>query len=462
MLPGQAIRRPADAVAEQVVIIGGGFTGLITARTLARSDARLQLTLLESGPALGGLAAGFPLCGTHLEKSYHYLLSGDSEMLSLVRELGLERELMYRTGLMAIYDGSTLYPFTTLADVLRFSPCTVMDRLRFGLTILRLKHLHDWRPLASQSARDWLERAGGPGVMRAVWNPLLRGKFDRYWDQVSMAWLWARIHTRANSRAGGREQGVYLRSGFVGVVRQIETELVGAGVTLRKSARVERIEVQPRQVVLANGETIPYDRCLFTGPSDSFARLLPAEPALDDYRRQLQSIIYLGAVCVVLVSDQALGRHHWTNIHDPAAPFLVMINHTELVGTELYGGKHVYYLGCYRPHDSPVFAQDDETLLREWLAYLRRMYPDFDPSRLQERYVFRFRNAQHVVDCGYAQRIPEFRTPLPGVYLANFSQIFPYDRGTNFAVRDGVALANLILEDVGHQSKPAAVSPPPA
>ena len=126
-----------------------------------------------------------------------------------------------------------------------------------------------------------------------------------------------------------------------------------------------------------------------------------------------------------------------------------MVNHTALVGTELYQGRHVYYLGCYRPHDSPIFGQDDAALLGEWLAYLRRMFPSFDPARLQESHVFRFRNAQHVVDCNYAQKIPDYRTPLPGVYLANFSQIFPYDRGTNFAVRDGLALAGLMLEDAG-------------
>jgi protoporphyrinogen oxidase len=292
--------------------------------------------------------------------------------------------------------------------------------------------------------------------MRAVWNPLLRGKFDRYWDQVSMAWLWARIHTRANSRSGAREKLAYVRGGFASVVRRLEAELAGAGVRVRTRTRVERIESEPeRKAVLADGEVLAFDRCLFTGPSDAFARLLPDTPGLAAYRRGLESITYLGAICVILVTDQALGHHHWVNIHDTAAPFLVLVNHTALVGTELYQGRHVYYLGCYRPHDSPWFDRDDASLLAEWLGYLRRIFPGFDAARLQESHVFRFRNAQHVVDCDYQRRIPDFRTPLQGVYLANFSQIFPHDRGTNFAVRDGVRVAGMLLEDGRRARDPA-------
>lgn len=441
---------------EKIVIIGGGFTGLAAARALARSDARPQLTLLESGPTFGGLAQGFPLCGTTLEKAYHYLLLGDSAILTLVRELGLEQELIYRTGSVAIFHGGRIHPFTTPLDVLRFTPLRFRDRVRFGFAMLWLQRLRDWRPLAAQTARDWLERACGPGVMRTIWEPLLRGKFDQYGDQVSMAWLWARVHTRANSRVGGRERLAYVRGGFASVIRAMEKELVAAGANLRTDAKVDRIETGPgRRIVLADGESIAFDRCLFTGPSEAFSRVLPREPALDDYRRQLESVTYLGAICVILVTDQELGGHHWVNIHDPAAPFLVFINHTALVGTESYQGRHVYYLACYLPPDSASFARDDTALLAEWLACLSGMFPAFDRSRLQAQHVFRFRNAQHVVDCSYADRIPDFRTPLPGVYLANFSQIFPYDRGTNFAVRDGQKLAAMMLEDARSGARPA-------
>jgi len=442
-------------VAENIVIVGGGFTGLTAAYALARRRDGHRITLIEAGPSLGGLAGGFPLCGTSLEKTYHYLLLGDTAIIGLARELGLEQELVFPTGSVGIHDGERLYPFTTALDLLRFRPCPPLDRVRLGLAMLRLQRVRNWQPLARVTAHQWLSRACGSGAMRAVWEPLLRGKFDRYAEEVAMAWLWARVHTRANSRRRGREKLGYFRGGFATLVRRMTDELESAGATLRTGRRVQRIEAQPRrELLLDNGEALAFDRCLFTGPSDVFSRLLPADPALDGYRQQLQSIAYLGAVCLILVTDQSLCRQHWVNIHDRNAPFLVMINHTALVGTALYQGRHVYYLGCYRPHEHRCFHQEEGELAGEWLDYLGRLFPAFDRTRIEQTHVFRFRNAQHVVDCDYERRIPDFRTPLAGVYLANFSQIFPHDRGTNFAVRDGLHLAGLVVEDAGRAGQP--------
>jgi len=433
-------------MARRVVIVGGGFTGLVAARELARAgDARI--TVLERGAQPGGLAAGFAVAGTSLEKAYHYLLRGDTELVALIHELGLGGSLSWHDGSIGIWLDGRLHPFGTALDVLRFPGCGPVDRLRLGLAVLYLQRLRDWRPLARVTAREWLLRACGPGGMRAVWEPLLRGKFDNHAGEVSMAWLWARVHTRANSRGRGREQLGYVAGGFGTVAEALVRELAAAGVEVRTGATVDAIGAGGRRELVVDGTTLPYDQCLFTGPSDAFARLLPAEAGLDAFRRQLTSVPYLGAICLVFTSSQALTPLHWVNIHDAGSPFLVLVSHTALVGTAAYGGRHAYYLGCYRPHDHAQFAQDEAALCAEWFGYLRRMFPHFDAAAVQERHLFRFRGAQHVVDRDYEARIPPFRTPLPGVYLANFSQVFPEDRGTNFAVRDGRRVARLMADD---------------
>ncbi len=90
----------------------------------------------------------------------------------------------------------------------------------------------------------------------------------------------------------------------------------------------------------------------------------------------------------------------------------------------------------------------DEALTGRWFECLQRIYPQFDPARVCERHVFKFKAAQHVVDMRYEEKIPDNRTPVPGVYLANFSQIFPEDRGTNFAVREGIKVAGMISREL--------------
>ena len=427
-----------------ILIVGGGFTGLTAALRLA-AEKDCAVTLVESAPQLGGLAAGFPLAGTWLEKTYHHLFLTDTSMLALVRELGLADRLMWCDSSVGIYRDGRIYAFQTPQDLLRFEPCSFPGRWRTGLAALYLKHQKNWRGFAPVTAHDWMTRTCGASAMATIWTPLLKGKFDRHYQNVSMAWLWARIHTRANSRSGpGDEKLGYFRGGFNVITTALEQELRRRGVTLRTGASLTSLSASRTAVI--NGETVPFDDCLFTGPSPALARLLPADETYRTYASQLLSIEYLGAICLVFTSEQDLGEYYWVNVNAPDAPFLVVINHTRLVGREAYGGRNVYYIGAYLPPDGEMFALTDAELAAKWLGYLQRMYPEFDARRLAEQHIFRFRAAQHIVDTHYAEKIPGYRTPLPGVWLANFSQIFPEDRGTNFAVREGEKIARLIAE----------------
>jgi len=428
---------------KKVLIVGGGFTGLTAAYRLAL-DKRFSVTLVESSDHLGGLAAGFPLLGTSLEKTYHHLFLTDNSIRELASELRLDDKLVWCESSVGIFRNGQTHRFMSPLDLLRFKPCRFLSRLRLGLVALYLKHTTNWQKFAGRSAYDWMTRACGRDAMEAVWLPLLKGKFDRYHRSISMAWLWGRIHIRANSRTrGDKEKLGYFRGGFAVVVRKLESELARLGVSLQTNATVESIFPEKRSAVV-NGQLISFDYCIFTGPSYVLAKLLPPGNAYDDYVRQLRSIEYLGAICLIFASDQCLGDIYWVNVNEPGAPFLVFINHTRLVGTSAYQGKNVYYIGAYLPTDSPLFSYSDDALAKLWWDYLKKMFPEFEAARVQERHVFRFKAAQHVVDTAYQEKIPAFRTPLPGIFLANFSQLFPEDRGTNFSVRDGNKVAEIV------------------
>ena len=427
---------------KKILIIGGGFTGLAAALRLS-ADKSFSITLVESSDHLGGLAAGFTLGGTSLEKTYHHLFLTDLAILDLIENLGLTEKLMWCDSSVAIFRNGKIHPFKTPLDLLRFAPCAFLGRLRTGLVALYLKHQKNWRGFTRVTAHDWMMRTCGASAMASIWTPLLKGKFDRHFDKVSMAWFWTRIHIRANSRSGGGGEKLgYFRGGFNVVTTALEKEIRARGVKIQTEATVEKISANHTATI--NGEVVPFDYCLFTGPSPAFAKLLPAVDLLNDYSAKLRSIEYLGAMCLIFTSDQSLGDFYWINVNEPDAPFLVFIQHTNLVRKETYGGKHVYYIGAYLAPNGEVYKLPDAELAQLWFAYLTKIFPKFEVGRVGEKHIFRFSAAQHIVDTDYEKKIPDYKTPLPGVFLANFSQVFPEDRGTNFAVREGLKIADLI------------------
>ncbi|HVU16321.1 MAG TPA: NAD(P)/FAD-dependent oxidoreductase [Candidatus Didemnitutus sp.] len=434
----------------RILIAGGGFTGLTAAHRLSRVPG-LSVSLWEKGNSLGGLAGGFQLGGHPIEKAYHCIFMSDTEIVRLASELGLAENVIWRPASSGIYLQGRVHPFNRAMDLLRFAPCPWLDRIRTGLVALYLKYRQHPEPFEAHRAMEWMERRCGRGAARTIWSPLLRGKFARYAPDVSMAWLWARLNIRARSRDGGGEKFGYFRGGFAVIADALTQSARNAGAEITCGRSIA--ELYPVgsgvEVVDSAGTRETFDRVLFTGSSRAFRRLLEKSPSTPpSYLDQLGAVPYLNAICLVFASRQELPAPFWLNVNEEGAPFLVLVHHTQMVPREWYGGLNVYYIGAYLDPQAPMYQLDDHAIERKWLDYLRQIYPEFDESRLVEKRLFRLTDAQHVVLPGHRAHIPEHRTPIPGVYLANFSQVYPEDRGTNFAVRDGERLAAMIRQDL--------------
>lgn len=429
---------------KHIAIIGGGFTGLVAAKRLQSQGH--QVTVYESGLELGGLAASFEVEGMALEKAYHHLFRTDTDILSLIKEMGANELLGWYPSSVAIYRDGRLWSFMSPLDLLRFKPCSFLGRLQTGFVALYLQKTKNWQKLANQSALAWMKSKCGASATAAIWQPLLKGKFAHHADEVSMAWLWARLHVRANSReAGEGEKLGYIKGGFVKLINALEKHLVSNGVDIRCSTPVESIgsdDLGPK--LCAAGQEHHYDAILFTGSGRAFLRASEDTSKMLDYASKLNSIGYLGAICNVFTTEQDLGRHYWINVNESDAPFLVFIQHTNLISKNEYNGKHVYYIGAYLDQTKGRFLDSDDKILKDWHYYLNKMYPAFDASKIEESHLFRFRDAQHIVDLNYEAKIPSYETPHNGVFLSNFSQIYPEDRGTNFAVREGISISETI------------------
>lgn len=435
----------------RIAVVGGGFTGLTAAYQLAKSGH--QVEVYEAAPTFGGLVAGFELeDGFPLERAYHFLYTTDEWMIGMAEELGIRNRLsFYPSSIKAFYQGER-YGFTTPLELLSFRPLRFIDRVRTGLTGLRTLSLKDWQPLTTITAYEWLCKVNGKRATDIVWKPLLVGKFDVYWDKVTMAWLWTRIHVRQTSKIKGErtERLGYFAGGFRVMVERWLEELEAHDAVLHAATPIESFtEVDGKPALVIDGQTERFDSVLAAIPSNALARAAQGHPAMTpEYSKQLTDIDYLGAALMVFTTSAPITDTYWHQIHDLDAPFLVFLSLDSLIGVENTGGRYVYYVGDYVRNDDELMTMDEDDLRERWYKGLERLLPEFSRDLVIESHVFRFRNAQHIVDVTFESRIPAMQTPMPGYFLANFSQVFPEDRGTNYAVRDGLKVAALIEDSL--------------
>lgn len=430
---------------KNIAIIGGGYTGLTIAYRLCKAGHKV--TIFEKEDCVGGLASGFVMDGLPLEKIWHFLYMTDSEALSLAEELGVRDKLVFHQSSVSTYYDGKLYPFMTPVDLLRFKPLSFINRLRTGVVGLYLQHIKNWEPLTRITAYEWMKKRAGKQATDIIWKPLLEGKFGKYYNKVTMSWLWGRIKVRVDSKESAGEKLGYFSGGFDILTDRLKKEIEKMGGQIMTGVTVSKIvEAKDDKVsVEIDGRLETFDRVVATTPTHVFAKLIEKNTKVtEEHLRELASINYIGALVMVFTSDQKISPYYWHNINDPKIPFLVLLSNTVLAGEDTYEGKNVYYIGFYAEHDHHYFSDDSQVIMREWEDGLKKMFPDFDAKQIREKKLFKFKNAQHIVDIGYDKKIPSYESVVKNTYLANFSQIYPDDRGLNYAIQEGNKIAQMI------------------
>jgi protoporphyrinogen oxidase len=433
----------------KVGIIGGGVAGMIAAYRLTQAGHRVAL--YEASPFLGGLVRTFDVGGGRLESFYHHLFSTDTTITSLIDELGLGDQMTWRDSQVGFYHGGKLYDFISPMDLLRFTPAPFLDRIRMGLAALYLRRQSDGSRYESVTAAEWVKKNMGTGAYNAVWGPLLRGKFGDAHDQLAMVWLWNKIHLRFASRKGvsQKEQLGYLLGSFGVYIDELDRRLRASDLAeINTGTQVREVIVEggrARGLALADGGRVECDAVIACMPAHVFEKLAPQLP--DDYRRKLTDVRWQWAMCYIMALKRSLSHIYWMNIADDEIPFIAAIEHTNFIEKERYGGNHIVYLSNYLHPDHPYFKMEIDEIEREYLPHLTKINPEFSPDWIADRWLFKGPYAQPVVTIGYRERIPEHRTPVPGLYLATMSQIYPEDRGQNYSIKMGELVAKMAVED---------------
>jgi protoporphyrinogen oxidase len=432
----------------RIAVLGAGVCGLVAARRLATCGHTVDV--YERWPGLGGQAATLDVGDGHrIERYYHHLFTSDRHIAKLYDELGMPDELEWRPSSVAFFADGRQWPFVTPRDLLRFGPLPPLDRVRMGVAVLALQRLgRRPEPFEQVTAREWITRYMGRRAWDTVWGPLLRGKFGARADDIAMVWLWSKFRLRREEP--GEERLGYPRHSWERLLERLRDEIQARGGRVLIDRPAARLGVTGDGFEVAGGapdsfrrghdprrfearEPERYDRVLATLPSDVFAQL--AGGLADGMR--LDAIEYFAALCLVLELDRRFSPYYWTNVADRELPFVGLIEHTNFIEPERYGGRRFLYVANYLEHGHELLRLDPDEVLERYTPGLRKVNPLFDPALVKQRWLFQEPAAQPIVTAGYKHRIPPIRTPTPGLFLANTTQVYPEDRGTNYAVRLG-------------------------
>jgi protoporphyrinogen oxidase len=423
-----------------IAIIGGGLTGLTSAYDFASAGHRV--TIFESATILGGLAAGFRDKDWQwsLEGYYHHLFTSDHAILDLIQHLHQSHKVIFRSPQTVSAYRNQYFPLDSPLAILRFPGLSFLNKLRFGLITAYLKYLAPWQPLERVSAQAWLSRWYGMTIYQTIWQPLLVGKFGTYTQSVNMAWMWARLKARTPTL------GTY-KGGFSALITDISKELITLGVSIKLNQKVKSIEPQksgPLKIFVDN-EGLIFDQVLLTVSPPIALSLVPKLPIA--YKQRLAKLKHLGALTVILALKKPLSPqgYYWYNlVKTPKSPFLALVEHTNFVPSKHFNGDYLVYIADYAPPTDRRFYQTKSALINLTLPLLKSINPHFDNSWIRKSWVNRTPYAQPIPELNHSQHLPSLKTPISGLYLANMSQIYPWDRGTNYAVDLGHKVAKLM------------------
>lgn len=405
----------------RIAIIGAGLTGLTAALRLSQKGH--QVTVFEKEKNLGGLAAGFRQKNWQwsLEYFFHHLFTSDNAAKNLISELGLSNRLFYTRPKTSIFISKNtsvnIFRFDSPFSLLKFPYLSFPQKMRTGLATLSLKLTNNWSELEKIKAKEGLKELYGQKTYEILWKPLLKSKFGKFYQQISMAWFWARIKKRSTKLG-------YLEGSFQTLIDELAKKIKANGGQILLNQEITKVKK------LANN----FEKIIITTPAQNFFPEISA-PAM------------LGALNLILILKKSFLKDgtYWLCINEETYPFVAVVEHTNFIDKSHYGGNHILYVGGYYPQNHKYFKMTKEAILKEWLPYLQKINPQFDFSRYvicDTLYANQF--AQPVIPLNYSKIILSHQTPLKNVFLANMQQVYPWDRGVNYAIEMGEKIAQLV------------------
>lgn len=397
----------------KIAIIGAGYSGLNIAKELEKEGQ--EVTIFEKNEYVGGMVDTVPLYGTRLEKYYRHIFKSDKEAISLIEEMGLKDDLIWPSTKMGYLTNRKIYEFGTPISLLKFKELNFIQKLRFGFNVVHIKLINDYKKIEKVTAENWLKERIGEDIYSKIWEPLLISKFGEKKSQVSMAWLWGKIKLRSTSST---KDGEY-------IVKYTDNE----------------IEKEDKFDIIIS--TVNYRTFL-----SMFEKYIKKEE-----KEKLEKVKYTSARTMLISTNKSFSPFYWLNVGDNDIPFGGIIEHTNFIDKSNYNNNHIIYISNYMTEDNKLYNLSEEDLLKEYMKYLTQINKDFTMENIVEYHVYDEKYAQPIIECNYSDFIMEDKLKDENIYLCTMPQIYPEDRGMNYAIKLGNKIAKEVLEQVNKKEK---------
>jgi len=410
----------------RIAIIGAGFTGLTAALRLSQKGH--QVTIFEKEKKAGGLAGGFKETNWQwsLDFFYRHLFNNDQAAKRLLREIGAE--ISWSKPKTSVLKNGRIYQFDSPLSILSFPYFSFLDKIRTGFASLYLKTIKHWQSLEKITASNWLPKFYGKKVYQIIWLPLLKGKFDQWAEKVPMAWFWARIKKRTTCLG-------YPESGFQFVADKLVK-------IIKKNGSQFYFQKEIKSFDELEGK---FDKIIFTTPIPLFLKIMKKELP-QDYQQKLSQLKMIGTLNLVLTLKKSFLKDgtYWLNINEENFPFVGVVEHTNFIDKSHYHHHSILYVLNYYPQNHRYLKTSKEKILKDFLPFLEKINPQFKKSSIINYRLFSNLYAQPIVPLNYSKIIPSYQTPVKDVFLACMQQVYPWDRGVNYAIELGEKIANEI------------------
>ena len=425
---------------KKAAIIGSGIGGLTAAHELRKQG--FDVTIFEKGTTTGGLAGGFfhDNWDWSVEYFYHHWFKSDKAIQNLIKELGMQKKVRFLRPQTVMYHQGNFYPLDSVIAVLTFPGFSFIEKMRFGMVTAYIRFVAGWRKLENDTAHAWLKKYYGEKIYRVNFEPMLRGKFGEYYRQVPMSWFWARFKARSS------ELGTYV-GGFQAFFNEFAQKLIEEGVIIQFDSTVEKIiqEADGKAALFVNKQKMVFDKVIITTSPASFASLAPDLP--EEYTKKIFQSKSIGAIVLLLSLKHPLSKekYYWYNLpKSKEFPFLSLVEHTNFLSSKNFGGDHLVYCGDYLPPEHEYFQLSKEELIDRFVPSIQKINHDFTKEWIKESWLFKQAYAQPIPFLNQSMHLLDVKTPLKNVFLMTMSQVYPWDRGTNYAVE----LVQRSLKDV--------------